>query len=509
MNIVIIGPKGSGKTTIGRNLSKELNTNFIDTDNLIEEFYLSATGFKKTFREIYKEVGEAKFREIEEESLKSVSDHNWSIISTGGSTFLSCKNRQILRKNSIIVLLETELECLWSRLSKNSLPAYLENISNPKEIFFNKVRLNKEIVLPFADLIVDTTDKTPNEVVSDLTNKLSIEFTIRMNSSNTFGEQIRITTFGESHGKALGVVLDGVPPNIDFDGEIVQNELNRRRPGQSQITTQRNEDDKVKILSGVFEGKTTGCPIAMIVENKDQDSSKYDNLKDIFRTGHADFTFFKKYGIRDHRGGGRTSGRETIGRVAGGTLAKELLNKMGVKIIAYTLKIGDVSANKIDYDVIEKNPVRSCDKDASEKMESLILEAKKNMVSLGGIVGIEVKGLPAGIGDPVFAKLDARLGMALLSIGAVKGIEFGLGFEFAKLTGEQSNDPMNDGKFVSNNAGGILGGISTGEDIVMRIVVKPTPSIAKPQKTINKNGENVSIEIKVDTIHVFYLESYQ
>ncbi|OHD19341.1 MAG: chorismate synthase [Spirochaetes bacterium GWD1_27_9] len=316
-----------------------------------------------------------------------------------------------------------------------------------------------------------------------------------MYSPSTIGEVIRVTTFGESHGKALGVVIDGLKSGIEINEADIQKELDRRKPGQSSVTTSRGEDDKIKILSGVFEGKTTGCPIAMIVENKDMDSSKYDNLKEIFRPGHADFTFFKKFGFRDHRGGGRSSGRETLSRVAAGGIAKKLLEEKGIKIIAYTLSIGDIKIEKIDYDIIEKNPIRTCDIDAAKKMEELIVDLKKKGESIGGMVQLEIKGLPAGIGDPVFAKLDARLGGALLSIGSVKGVEFGLGFEFAKLVGSQSNDFMKDKKFSTNNAGGILGGISSGDDIIIRLVVKPTPSVSLEQDTITKDGQNTKIVI--------------
>lgn len=496
MNLVIIGPKGSGKSTIGKELSINLNLNFIDTDNLIESFYYTQTGMKKNFREIYRDVKETKFREIEENAIKATEENDYTVISVGGSTYINPKNRTVLRNNSITIFLETDPEILWERVSKDGIPAYLENENNPKEVFSNRIKFNKEVTIPFADIISNTTDRSINEIITDIVNQLEIEFTIRMNSPNTLGSIVRITTFGESHGKALGVVLDGLKPNIPFNEEVVQKELDRRKPGQSKVTTQRSEDDKVKILSGVFDGKTTGAPIAMIVENKDQDSSKYDNLKEIFRPGHADFTFFKKYGIKDHRGGGRTSGRETIGRVASGSIAKEILKESGIKIVAYTLKIGNITANKINYDDIENNSVRCCDNDAALKMEELILNSKNQMDSIGGIVGLEIKGLKAGIGDPVFGKLNSRLGGALLSIGSVKGIEFGLGFEFSELKGSQSNDPMMDGNFVSNNAGGLLGGISTGEDIVIRLAIKPTPSISQKQNTITKDGNNTTVEIK-------------
>nr|HPO50964.1 chorismate synthase [Spirochaetota bacterium] len=221
-----------------------------------------------------------------------------------------------------------------------------------------------------------------------------------------------------------------------------------------------------------------------------------DNLKELFRPGHADYTFFKKYGIRDHRGGGRSSGRETIGRVASGAFAKDILNKMGITVVAYSLQIGEIAAKKIDYEAIEKNSVRCCDLDAAVEMEKLIVKQKNSLDSIGGIVGLEIKGLKAGVGDPVFGKLSSRLASALFTIGSVKGLEFGLGFEFAKLSGSVSNDPMSDGGFKSNRAGGILGGISTGEDIIIRLAVKPTPSISLPQETIDKSGENVTVEIK-------------
>ncbi len=496
MNIAIVGAKSSGKSTIGKKLSERLKTRFIDTDKLIEELYRVETGVEETFREIYRRIGEEEFRSLEERAINSLSDENYSVISLGGSAFLNPNNRRVVRKNSIIIFLDAKKEELWKRITRNGVPVYLDKSLDPKEDFFNRIDRNREVSIPFADILIDATVNDIESIVDNVLSELEIEWSIRMNAPNTLGEIVRISTFGESHGKALGVVLDGVSPGIPFDENIVQKELDRRKPGQSKVTTQRTEDDKVKILSGVFEGKTTGTPIAMIVENKDQDSSKYDNLKELFRPGHADYTFFKKYGIRDHRGGGRSSGRETIGRVASGAFAKDILNKMGITVVAYSLQIGEIAAKKIDYEAIEKNSVRCCDLDAAVEMEKLIVKQKNSLDSIGGIVGLEIKGLKAGVGDPVFGKLSSRLASALFTIGSVKGLEFGLGFEFAKLSGSVSNDPMSDGGFKSNRAGGILGGISTGEDIIIRLAVKPTPSISLPQETIDKSGENVTVEIK-------------
>lgn len=496
MRIVFTGPKSSGKSTIGKKLAEKLNIKFIDTDKLIEEYYSAAFKKNLTFREIFKEAGSDKFREIEEKSIEKLSDYDWCIISSGGSSFLNPKNRRILRNNSIIVYIYAGEETLWNRIQKNGLPAYLQNEANPREAFSNRLKQNMEISIPYADIVVDTTGINETETINIVEDELQAEFAVRMQSANTFGEIIKITTFGESHGKALGVIMDGVPPCIDISEDDIQKELDRRKPGQSRITTARKEEDKVKILSGIFEGKTTGCPIAMIIENKDQDSSKYDNLRNIFRPGHADFTFFKKFGIRDHRGGGRSSARETVGRVASGAIAKRILLDEGIKIIAYTLEIDGIRAQNIDYDQIEKNTVRTPDKDIAAKLDSIIFKAKADGNSIGGIIQLEIKGLPAGIGDPVFGKLNARLGHALLTIGAVKGIEFGAGFEFTKMYGSQSNDKMKDGHFLTNNAGGILGGISNGEDVVIRLAVKPTPSVYIKQETMTVDGENTNIQIE-------------
>ncbi|MHC5173697.1 MAG: chorismate synthase, partial [Planctomycetota bacterium] len=330
------------------------------------------------------------------------------------------------------------------------------------------VAYRDELLAPFADIIIEATDRTPEEISEIAIDAITQEIAIRSRAANTYGDVIRVTTFGESHGPAIGAVLDGVKPGIDFPYDAIQKELTRRRPGQSDVTTPRDEKDKLHVLSGVFEAKTTGAPIAMAIYNADQDSSKYEGIKDLFRPGHADFTYYQKYGIRDHRGGGRSSGRETAGRVMCGALVRGL--------------------------VIESNDVRCADPIAAEKMKAAIIAAKDDNDSVGGIVKLEIHGLPAGLGDPVFAKLDARLTNAVMTIGAIKGIEVGEGFQLTKLRGSQSNDNMEDGSFTSNNAGGITGGISTGQPVFLRIAVKPTSSIAKPQKTIDHDGITQDIE---------------
>lgn len=319
-------------------------------------------------------------------------------------------------------------------------------------------------------------------------------------ASNSFGESFRITTFGESHGPAIGVVVDGVPPNLRLSESDIQFELNRRRPGQSKVTTQRQETDQIEILSGVFEGKTTGTPVAMLIRNEDQRCKDYDEIKSLFRPGHADYTYLQKYGHRDYRGAGRASGRETAGRVAAGAIAKKILRDQGINIVAYTLAVGGIYAQRRDYAVIEKNMVRAPDLEAAKRMIDKIEEARKNKDSVGGIIEAIVHGCPPGLGDPIYEKLNARLAYALVSIGAVRGIEFGSGFEAAKMPGSQHNDKFYmDGERVrtkTNHAGGILGGISTGEDIVLRVAVKPTSSIAQPQQTVSLDGQEAAIEVK-------------
>lgn len=318
--------------------------------------------------------------------------------------------------------------------------------------------------------------------------------------ASTFGKVFSITSWGESHGPAVGVVLDGCPAGLELTEADIQADLDRRRVGQSAVTSPRNETDKVQILSGVFNGLTMGTPISMLVWNQDADSSKYEEIKDLFRPGHADYSYLAKYGVRDHRGGGRSSARETVGRVAAGAVARKLLAREGVKIVGYTAELAGIIARQIDYDEINRNIVRCPDPAVAPQMVAAVMQAKEDNDSLGGIAEIRATGVPVGLGEPVFDKLDAEIARAMLSIGAVKGIEFGAGFEMARMRGSQSNDPFvnKEGKIgtAENKAGGILGGISTGEDIVVRLAVKPTSSIAREQTTVNTKGEEATISVK-------------
>lgn len=318
--------------------------------------------------------------------------------------------------------------------------------------------------------------------------------------SNSFGTLFKITTFGESHGPAIGVIIDGVPPLLPLSVEDIQKDLDRRRPGQSKITTQRKESDTAEILSGVFEGKTTGAPIAILIRNEDQRSKDYADIKDLFRPGHADYTYQVKYGIRDYRGGGRSSGRETACRVAAGAVAKKILAQQKIQIIAYTLSVGNITAKKKDFSAIEKNIVRTCDLEAAEKMIKLIDDARKDCDSVGGVIEAVIRGCPAGLGEPIYDKLNARLAYALMSIGTMRGIEFGDGFAATQLRGSDHNDAfIKKGKEIhtkTNHAGGILGGISNGEDITLRVGVKPPSSIAKNQQTVDISGEDTAVQVK-------------
>lgn len=321
-------------------------------------------------------------------------------------------------------------------------------------------------------------------------------------AGSTLGTILRITTWGESHGKALGVVIDGCPAGLPLCEEDIQVYLNRRKPGQSSITTPRKEDDLVEILSGVFEGKTTGTPLSLMVRNTSQKSHDYSEIATYYRPGHADFTFDEKYGFRDYRGGGRSSGRETIGRVAAGAVAAKVLSAMGITVCAYTKSIGPhtISMERFDREAILTTPTAMPDKEASQKAESYLADCMAKMDSAGGVIECVVDALPAGIGDPVFEKLDANLSKAIMSIGAVKAFEIGDGIQVSLANGSNNNDSfqMSGNKIckATNHAGGILGGISDGAQLILRAHVKPTPSIFTQQSTVNKDGEDITVQIK-------------
>ncbi len=318
---------------------------------------------------------------------------------------------------------------------------------------------------------------------------------------NSFGRLFRITTWGESHGVAVGVIVDGCPAGLPILEEDIQYELDRRRPGQSAITTQRKEADRVEILSGVFEGKTLGTPISLLVKNEDVISKSYEDIKDIYRPGHADYTYDTKYGIRDYRGGGRSSARETVGRVAAAAIAKKILGMHGIKTLGYVKQVGDIVAENIDFNEIERNPVRCPDPEKAEEMIKLIDSVRREGDSIGGIVEVVSTGVTPGLGEPVFNKIDADLAAALMSIGGIRGFEVGMGFEVGRRRGSEVNDIMymdDSGKlrFATNNAGGILGGITNGENLVVRIAIKPTSSIPKVQQTVDKLGSPRDLVVK-------------
>ena len=320
-------------------------------------------------------------------------------------------------------------------------------------------------------------------------------------AGSSYGTIFRITTWGESHGAGVGVVIDGCPAGLPLSEEDIQKYLNRRKPGQSKFTTQRKESDQAEILSGVFEGRTTGTPISILVRNPDQKSRDYSNIMNTYRPGHADYTFDAKYGFRDYRGGGRSSGRETIGRVAAGAVACKILESLGIQVMAYTKSIGPVSIPKQDYDysVITDNTLYMPNKQYAEKASAYLEECIRSQDSSGGIIECRVDHMPAGIGETVFEKLDANLAKAMMSIGAVKGFEIGDGFQAAKASGSQNNDAFSsnsDGIYKeTNHSGGVLGGMSDGSTIVLRAAIKPTPSISQPQDTVDKDGKPLSLTI--------------
>ena len=325
---------------------------------------------------------------------------------------------------------------------------------------------------------------------------------------NTFGKLFTLTTFGESHGVAVGGVVDGMPPGIPIDIDFIQRELARRKPGQSRITTDRKELDQVELLSGVFEGKSTGTPIGFIVRNRNQQSKDYDSIANLFRPSHADYTYYNKYGIRDYRGGGRASARITLSRVVAGALAKLVLKQKGISITAYTSQVGDITLDKdyqkYDFSLIESNPVRCPEPKKAKEMEALIAEMKREGDTIGGVITCVIKGCPVGLGEPEFDKLHAQLGAAILSINAAKGFEYGEGFASASYRGSQQNDVFipssdkeqtHDIKTKTNHSGGIQGGISNGEDIYFRVAFKPVATLLMEQETVNKEGEATKIDV--------------
>ena len=314
-------------------------------------------------------------------------------------------------------------------------------------------------------------------------------------AGNTFGKVFRVTTWGESHGTAVGAVIDGCPPGLELEPADIQQEMERRRPGKGGATSPRREPDQVEILSGIFKGKTTGTPISLIIYNRDAHSKSYDHLENIFRPGHGDITYLQKYGVRDHRGGGRASARETAARVAAGAVARKMLAAHGVEVVAYTVALGGVGATRKNLAEIAENRLFCPDNEAAARMEERISAVRQQGDSLGGVVEITARGCGAGLGEPVFDKLDAALAHGLMSIGAVKGVEIGSGFGAAGSLGSENNDPITPTGFAANRAGGILAGISNGDDIVARVAVKPIPSINRDQDTVDLDNRPVTIRI--------------
>ncbi|OHD86493.1 MAG: chorismate synthase [Sulfuricurvum sp. RIFCSPLOWO2_02_43_6] len=313
---------------------------------------------------------------------------------------------------------------------------------------------------------------------------------------NRFGERFTITTFGESHGKAIGCVLDGVPAGLEIDEAFIQSELDRRRPGQNEFATARKEEDKVEILSGVFEGFSTGTPIAMVIYNTDQKSGDYSNVKDIFRPGHADFTYFHKYGLRDYRGGGRSSARETAARVAGGAIAKLMLRSLGIEFASGISAIHGIEAQSLDFSYPKNSPIYALDASVEEAQKAAILTAKNAHDSVGGVATVKISHLPIGLGQGLYYKLDAVLAEAMMGINAVKAVEIGEGIHSAELLASQNNDPITPDGFKTNHSGGILGGMSNGDDVILRVHFKPTPSIFIDQESIDTHNESINVSLK-------------
>lgn len=495
MNIVIMGPKGAGKSTVGQRFAERAGLPWLETDRLIEDLDACRRGgVRRSCRDIFRADGEQVFRELEKEAAARAAETDYTIIITGGGLMMDPESRSRLRGNALLVWIDADDAVLWARVTRGGLPPWLEGPDGAAR-FAAQCAHRREVLRPFADIVLYAEDRDPDALAAELEELVSRELSLRQSAPNTWGDIIRVTTFGESHGPAIGAVLDGIRPGVPISEEDIQRELDRRRPGQSKVVTQRRESDTVRILSGIYEGKTTGAPIAMVIFNEDQRSRNYDNLKDLFRPGHGDFTFYAKYGHRDHRGGGRQSGRETACRVAAGAVAMKMLRAMGVSIVGHAIEVAGIRAKRFVREFIEQNPVRCADPDVAPLMEQAILDARSDRDSVGGIIQLEIGGLPPGLGDPVFAKLDARLASAIMTIGAIKAVEIGDGFAISRMRGSEANDPMENGRFVSNHHGGILGGISSGAPVILRAAVKPTASIAKKQRTIDLKGQNVEVEV--------------
>lgn len=490
MKIVVMGPKGAGKSTVGRAFAEQAGIPCIDTDALIE----SADPQGRSCREIYTQEGAEAFRTAERAAAQTAAAQDYSLIITGAGLMMDPDSRRALRDRAILVWLTARPDTLWQRATASGVPPMFAG-ADGREKYDAQTAHREEVLRPFADIVLDTTEGTPEELAATLLDRVGLELSIRMTAANSYGDVIRMTSFGESHGKGLGIVVEGMRPGIEYSEDVIRAQMDRRKPGQSKVVTQRKEPDEVHILSGVFEGRTTGAPIAMVIYNQDQRSKNYDDIKDVFRPGHGDFTFYIKYGHRDYRGGGRQSARETAGRVAAGAVPMHLLLQKGVRVVAHAIEVAGIQAKNIDLATIEDNVVRCADPDAAKLMEQAILDARSDRDSVGGVIQLEIHGLPPGLGDPIFGKLDARLCSALLTVGAFKGVEVGDGFALTRMRGSEANDPMTEGKFLSNHAGGILGGISTGEPVIMRIAVKPTASIAKTQHTNDEAGNERDIEV--------------
>lgn len=397
MKIVLTGPKCSGKSTIGGRLAEILGLPFIETDSHLEDRYCAETGDRRSCREICADEGEASFRAREADAAADIAARDWCVVATGGGTMLDPETRSLLVSGSMLVLIKAPVHLLWERMQKTGLPPFLRCADGLSE-YQERVRRLYEATAHLADIVFTVTSENEGEAHLLLADRIAEATLRRMRSPSSFGEVVRVTTFGESHGPAVGAVLDGVPPMVEISEADIQRELDRRRPGQSAVTTPRSEEDRAHILSGVFEGRTTGAPICVLVYNRDQDPSKYEAIREVFRPGHADFTFWKKYGIRDHRGGGRSSGRETAGRVAAGAVARKILAERGITITAFAQEIAGVRGEVEDLDFIERNPVRAADPAAAGLMEEAVLRARADKDSVGGVVKLIARGGARGAG---------------------------------------------------------------------------------------------------------------